>query len=106
MPYWVHRGSSRAIAVVAASPIRRVGRSAKEAAVEGGGDQVAVHTMKRWQWTASLTAPSRTNGSGRLFFCPGERGVDEGFGQILFPRSRVSSRVAEQELKGPDRCHS
>jgi len=48
---------------------------------------------------ASLTASSRANGSA-LFFCPGERGVDEGFGQInLAAVSQVFGESLEQDLK-------
>src|SRR2546428_10710734 len=48
---------------------------------------------------ASLTASSRANGSAP-FFCPGERGVDEGFGQIdLAAVSQVFGESLEQDLK-------
>ena len=48
---------------------------------------------------ASLTASSRANGSAPLF-CPGERGLDEGFGQIdLAAVSQVFGESLEQELK-------
>jgi hypothetical protein len=48
---------------------------------------------------ASLTASSRANGSAR-FFRPGERGVDEGFGQIdLAAVSQVFGESLEQDLK-------
>src|SRR6266581_1706152 len=47
----------------------------------------------------SLTASSRANGSAP-FFCPGERGVDEGFGQIdLAAVSQVFGESLEQDLK-------
>src|SRR5216684_7034833 len=47
----------------------------------------------------SLTASSRANGSASLF-CPGERGVDEGFGRIdLAAVSQVFVESLEQELK-------
>ena len=48
---------------------------------------------------ASLTASSRANGSAPLF-CPSERGVDEGFGQIdLAAASQLFGESLEQELK-------
>ncbi len=48
---------------------------------------------------ASLAASSRANGSAP-HFCPGERGVDEGFGQIdLAAVSQVFGESLEQELK-------
>src|SRR2546422_9331322 len=48
---------------------------------------------------ASLTASSRANGSAP-FFGPGERGIDEGFGQIdLAAVSQVFGESLEQDLK-------